>query len=76
MFLCSVNCMLYCISFIYSQVFSFNIAAIFFITLFMVFLLLLINPISSAYCRSFIVSYVVFVLFYAVIVVMNMFNGC
>ena len=52
---CSVNCMLYFFFFSFIVKFrSSKIRAIFFIALSMMSLLLLINPMSSAYCWSFI----------------------
>ena len=48
--MCSVNCMLYCFYSFIVKFLSSKVGAMFFIALSMMFLLLLINPMSSAYC--------------------------
>ena len=76
-FLCSVNCMLYCFCLIYSQVFFFQNWSNIFLRFFHdVFVADDKSNVIGILMANYIVSYVVFVLLYALIVVMTVFNGC
>ena len=76
-FLCSVNCMLHCFFLIYSQVSFFkNWSNIFYRFVYDIFAVADKSNVSCVLLVNYIASYRVLVLFYAVIVVMKMFNGC
>ena len=69
--------MLYCFFIIYGQVsFFYNWSNIFHRLVYDVFVVADKSNVICILLVNYIVSYGVFVLFYAVIVVMKMFNGC
>ena len=75
--MCSVNCMLYCFFLIYSHVsFFYNWSNIFHCFVYDGFVVADKSNIICILLVNYVVSYGVFVLFYAVIVVLKMVNGC